>query len=163
MVALGLVLAFRTLGTPAHERAITLDVQRAEDLHDLANELDIRYLPNGLPARLSAGLGHTTDPRSDAPYEYHRLGRRAYQLCARFSAPSSEERDDVNVYERKLLNEWKHGSERTCFRRTIGPSTRVRFANPAQGDRVTSVMRPAMRPVARLRLAESAVRASCRA
>jgi hypothetical protein len=116
----GLIWAFVTIGTPGHARLVTLDRIRIANLYEIAAAMNNRFdTSNGLPVSLPHDLkpndfgtvgtrgNFTVDPASGAAYEYRRIDRSTYRLCATFALsyrpPQPAER------------EWKHPFGHTCF------------------------------------------------
>jgi hypothetical protein len=105
LVVAGLVTAFYTLGTPAHQRALALDERRVDDLRAMNSIIQRRYDGSALPSRLPNDI-EQTDPSTSQAYAYVRLGKQDYKLCANFALAAS---DDA----------WSHGAGRTCFQRRL--------------------------------------------
>ena len=115
-VAGGLVLAFVFLGSPAHQRRITLDGRRTSDLISIAGTIHNRYATGGLPERLPPTFA-ASDPVTNRSYEYKRVDARHYVLCAVFDTDQSKENDAEGAEERVASppGVWRHGSGRTCY------------------------------------------------
>lgn len=118
-VVAGCIVAFRAIGTPSYARDVALDRRRVEDLFSIAQRLHERFggAAGTLPPALSDGLtddvtGRDTgqDPVSRKAYEYRRLSKRRYELCATFVLPS--ENGEGSIYDAKG---WRHGAGRTCY------------------------------------------------
>ena len=115
-VAAGLWLA----GSPLEERA-----RRIDDLGLLAAALEqhwsrTRELPDTLaaldaPSRRPLQLA---DPVSEIPYDYRRLGRTRFELCASFERASAEHGDP------RQSSFWAHGAGRHCFELDVGTGPR---------------------------------------
>ena len=113
--ALALVIAsvsagFVATGSPALQRARTLDQRRLSDLGAIAGtihgEVLVRpkesfQLPSNLSAPAFAGL-NLVDPATAQPYEYIPGAGSSYQLCARFETDGGE-------------GFWRHPIGRHCF------------------------------------------------
>jgi hypothetical protein len=108
VVVLIVVAAFVMLGSPSHQRALALDLRRAQDLSDIARELHEQYGAAPLPAQLTAP---ERDPISGHPYEYRRLSPRDYLLCAHFDLPDTS--TDRPSYASDF---WHHAAGRVCYR-----------------------------------------------
>lgn len=113
-IAVGLFL----LGSPTEERARRLDERRVDDLAALARAVDLYWSRNGrLPSSLEelrsepGGNVSSTDPSTNAQYEYRPLEAGTYELCAHF------ERDSPPPGRAISEGFWSHGSGRHCFRR----------------------------------------------
>ncbi|MGB5972844.1 MAG: hypothetical protein WBG38_05970, partial [Nodosilinea sp.] len=77
-VAGAIAAGFWVLGTPGRQRDIAADRQRVQDISTIAQELHNRYLNVGadnfqLPPDLEA-TNLQTDPLTEQPYEYKRVG-----------------------------------------------------------------------------------------
>ena len=110
LVILGVAAAFSLIGSPRHARMVALDERRANDLRTITTELIDRYVKKPLPATLPQDL-QLRDPDTKRPYEYRRIDRDHYLLCATFSSRSESNDVDSGVWQRQ---EWKHGAGRTC-------------------------------------------------
>jgi hypothetical protein len=115
IVAIGIVLAFGVIGTPAHQRLIALDQRRVDDLDGIYQTI-IAEGTHLAPARLTdiqdelSDRTQIHDPSTGALYEYHRRDARDYQICATFALPSDPS-DSGN---------WKHPAGRSCRWFSIG-------------------------------------------
>jgi hypothetical protein len=100
-VALGLFGGFAVTGPPDHQRAVSLDRKRMDDLRTIATSLNDDWTqtsPNGayhLPRTLagvpplSGRRQSITDPQTGARYQYNpSVAGTAYSLCATFDLPS---------------------------------------------------------------------------
>ena len=89
MVALALVVGFGKLGSPADQRLIEADRQRAEDLLRVAGDVNEYWKAKGeLP------------PRIDGPYDYRILGGSRYELCAAFATVGTDGRNRFLAHPR---------------------------------------------------------------
>ena len=120
----GLALAFTYLGTPAHQRDVSIDARRLDDLESVALALHNRYESGGLPGRVPATLG-AMDPVTKQPYDFHRVDTRHYVLCASFATYQKEPGDSRDAIS--PIAEWPHNVGRTCyeFDVTEPPSPRI--------------------------------------
>lgn len=108
----GLALAFGFLGTPAHQRLVSFDEQRLDDLESIASALHERYQAGGLPAQLPGDIT-TADPVTKRRYEFHRIDATHYQLCAVFSTTLTPDTEAPDVAWRP--RGWPHAADRTCY------------------------------------------------
>ncbi|MFA7252501.1 MAG: DUF5671 domain-containing protein [Candidatus Paceibacterota bacterium] len=124
IVLIVIVVGILAIGSPTTQRNIRLDEQRTNDLSNIQNAvLDYyRNNDNTLPKDLnilSQGstyyLSSLKDPKTATDYEYRLISANKYELCATFSADSS---DKIKTYPNSDL--WKHGVGRTCFDRIAG-------------------------------------------
>ncbi len=116
-VAIGLVLGFMPLGTPAHQRALALDRTRIADLHDIAAVIHGRWqhakppgafrLPTSLGSLATLPPSERKDPASGLPYAYRRgSGATTFQLCAVFDGAAGATRSAAF---------WQHPRGAHCF------------------------------------------------
>lgn len=106
LVVAGIGLAFSLTGSPHHQRDLAFDRTRVELLQDMTTAIAKRYgeakhLPATLPATLIK-----SDPESGKPLEYRRTSATAYEVCAVFAQPSTNE-----LY----YHDWDHGKGHQCF------------------------------------------------
>lgn len=112
VVAGGLALAFIFLGTPAHQRGITIDERRLDDLMSIAGTVHGHFATGGLPERLpSTYLG--SDPVTNRSYEYRRVDPHHYVLCAVFDTDQTAGNGEVRVAPPR--GDWRHGTGRACY------------------------------------------------
>lgn len=115
-LAAGLVLGFFDIGSPVHQRAISGDERRLEDLRLIAGSMNTLWhesTPKSsfvLPRRIEdvgpAGAARR-DPITRRRYEYRPLSGTRYELCAVFETTGDDARD---------LG-WAHTPGRVCFQR----------------------------------------------
>lgn len=123
----GLTLAFVYLGTPAHQRLVSLDERRASDLEKIATTLNRRYQVRGLPA-----VGAETDLENDFPrdpitgqhYQFRRVDATRYVLCAVFATAGSAGGDEQRWTNGIVwpLSDWRHAAGRTCYELNVTES-----------------------------------------
>jgi hypothetical protein len=110
----GLILAFIFLGTPAHQRDISMDEQRIEELMKIANSLHDRYRSGGLPGQVPQFvLGR--DPVTKRSYEYRRIDSTHYVLCAVFQTDQTTKSDSDGTVVWPPVT-WHHRAGRTCYK-----------------------------------------------
>jgi Domain of unknown function (DUF5671) len=131
-IAYGIML----IGSPAQQRKEILDAQRINDLASIQSQIVYTQWENKgtVPDSLSAlndpisGFTVPTDPETKAPYEYTKLSKNSFELCATFETVASTSTAETNVpvpalYPDSTTNEnWQHGIGNVCFTRTIDPS-----------------------------------------
>ena len=113
VVAAGAMVVTAALTSwPLLAPAPSADDRRLADLQRLSHAFTAYHADHGaIPATLArlppdpAVPIHTKDPVTHQPYDYRPLGPLAYELCARFDAPSAGERRDF----------WWHDAGRQCF------------------------------------------------
>ena len=118
LVTLALVLwAFFLVDTPAAARAQSFDVERMNDMQMLARRVDCHRTyfgetPESLSALQASLESRTeqfpvapgcdgdalTDPETDAPYRYERLGGDGFRICATFARGWPDSDDAENRY-----------------------------------------------------------------
>ena len=111
-VIAAVVASLMLLGSPAEQRLLRLDEQRAAELGRLSRAVlsrwdDERRLPD-TAGELVDGRALTalpTDPATHAPYEYRITGPRQFEVCASFDRPSRSEPGDF----------WFHEAGHRCF------------------------------------------------
>lgn len=113
LVIAGLALAFGFLGTPVHQRLVSMDEQRLDDLESIASSLHQDYETGGLPARLPPSVT-AADPATKQRYEFHRTDATHYVLCAVFSTKLGAEPEPTNAAWRP--RDWPHDAGRTCYK-----------------------------------------------
>lgn len=106
---------FLVIGSPAKQRLLALDRQRADDLRQIAGAVDIYWQNNeSLPASLneleSAWVQQLEDPESGKAYTYQVTGAQAYRLCADFAL--QDDTPAEGPWDRDFAN---HGQGRHCF------------------------------------------------
>ena len=119
-VVLGVIVGFWLLGSPTRQRQITADQQRltdirgiAQSLHQQAEQSQNRGSPVNLPTALPR-RERKTDPISGKLYEYQRIDKTHYKLCAVFATDSTEDRLQNSPSTDQDL--WQHPRGRHCFR-----------------------------------------------
>jgi hypothetical protein len=109
----GLGLAFIFLGTPAHQRDVSMDERRTEDLIKIANSLHERYTSGGLPKQVPQFI-LDNDSVTKGPYEYRRIDRKHYVLCAVFQTDTISKNDSERIATWPPAG-WRHHAGRTCY------------------------------------------------
>lgn len=110
-VVVALVLGFTSIGTPARERAISLDEQRVQRLRSFDETIHTQWMSkHTLPASLrevsQMDAASALDPVTSQPFEYTPVNGSTYRLCASFDAASDQTTAD------RL---WKHPAGHHCF------------------------------------------------
>jgi hypothetical protein len=115
VVAAGVVLAFLFLGTPAHQRQVSLDEHRARVLDGIASSINDRYRAQPLPPRLPEDI-LALDAANERGYEFHRVDATHYRLCTVFATNGSVEGAEIYVFGGpSSARVWRHGAGRTCY------------------------------------------------
>ncbi len=115
-VLAGLGLAFAFLGTPSHQRLVSLDEERVRGLQAIAVSLHDHYRDGGLPKVLPASA-----PRIDTSrirdFEYRRVDGTHYMLCATFSTNDGDDEDFLAQSEVVWPpHVWRHDAGHHCYK-----------------------------------------------
>lgn len=108
MVVVTIAVALWVAGSPATERSRRLDNQRLSDLQAITYAVDAYYTRNAsLPGSIDDlmgtgpdnyyGLGRTTDPVTEMPYEYRVVSGATYEVCATFDVASDVEDKELSA------------------------------------------------------------------
>jgi len=113
VVVAAIIAGLWIIGSPAEQRLLRLDEQRANDLRQLSSAAEFRWsrddrlasaAPELVDGRYLSRL--PTDPGTGEPYEYRVTSERSFEVCASFDRPSRSE----------LVGDfWFHESGRQCF------------------------------------------------
>lgn len=127
VVLTGIIYGIVLIGSPMEQRAKTLDQQRVSDLTSIQSQIVYSQWQNkgDIPANLSelndpiSGYTLPIDPETKENYEYTKVSKNSFELCATFKT-ISEKNDVTRPMTYPYINEnWQHKAERTCFTRTI--------------------------------------------
>jgi len=137
MIILGaaaIVFGFYIVGLPQSERLRQFDERRINDLSSIQWQVVDYWQTKGkLPQSLEelrndiTGFVPPKDPETKLAYEYKTTGNLSFELCATFKTSNKEEREigskvaPMGIGEINIDQNWAHGTERTCFQRTIDP------------------------------------------
>jgi hypothetical protein len=115
IVAIGaaVVVGLWLIGSPAEQRLLRLDEQRAAELAQLVSAVRYRWntdrrIPDGADGLVNGEYltRVPTDPVTREPYEYRVTGPRQFEVCATFDRPSRPH----------LAGDfWFHEAGRRCF------------------------------------------------
>ncbi len=109
LLAVAAVGGFALLGSPAHQQRLAEDRRRVNDLQSIRNWLavDDKAKKKGTPEVLPSTVPRwsSLDPIPTAPYDYHRIDERQYELCATFTEAAPNE-----------YGSWAHPAGHACFR-----------------------------------------------
>ena len=128
IVLASIIYGIVIIGSPASQRAKTLDEQRVNDLSSIQNQIVYMQWENKgeVPATLDAlkdpisNYTLPTDPETKQNYEYTMLSKNSFELCATFKTIVATTSDITRSISYPYINEsWQHGAERTCFTRVI--------------------------------------------
>jgi len=132
IILASIVYGFLLMGTPAKQRDIRFDEQRASNLQEIQNAAanywqQKEILPQNLDELSVIGYVMPKDPETGKMYEYSVIGELSFELCADFAAFLSEETSNEasRYYSRPGLKTvpqgWAHGVGRACFETSIDP------------------------------------------
>ena len=120
------------IGSPMEQRAKNLDNNRVNDLRSIQSQIVYTHWQNkgDIPENLTelndpiSSYIVPTDPETKADYEYTKISKNSFELCATFKTISSTTDETVakptSYYMDGAVNEnWQHEANRTCFTRTI--------------------------------------------
>ncbi len=143
-----LITGFVVVGSPMTARKIQRDTTRINDLSNLQGQIQNYWSINRkLPASMSAlkdGLYSNipVDPNTGAAYEYipeptSSVAPNAFKLCATFETVSDAKALNTTYYYAGAYSpdDWKHGTGRVCFDRSINPELYPAVKVPAPIDR----------------------------
>ena len=119
VVGTALVVAFWVVGSPMRARKESADRDRVSDLSSIAGSIRSYYQDKKtLPASL-AEVQHRQDlddvykdPISGLPYEYSRIDKDHFSLCATFETDTTQSKDRDYYGSREFA---KHPAGRYCF------------------------------------------------
>ena len=130
VVVLALICGYQFIETPAQVRELRLDEQQVTDLQSLQSTVENYYqLHDVLPSDLATAYGALdvpTAPTGRADYTYVLQDATHYQLCATFTAASSDLKNGTPVSVTTGLNyTWTHEAGRWCFDRVVGTDAKL--------------------------------------
>ena len=127
VILAGIIYGIALIGSPTEQRAKTLDQQRINDLTSIQSQIVYSQWQNkgDIPTNLSelndpiSGYTLPVDPETKQNYEYTKISKNSFELCATFKTVS-ETNDITRPASYPYINEnWQHEIGRTCFTRTI--------------------------------------------
>ena len=139
---------FFLVGSPAKQRDIRFDEQRAGELIQIQNSVanywqQKKALPKDLSELSVTGYTMPKDPETGKQYEYAVTGELSFQICADFKTVLASEATGINspyYYSQPGLKtvpqNWVHGAGRVCFDTTVDPAF---FIPPAKDASVPNV------------------------
>lgn len=114
---MGLVTGFWLLGSPKQQRKIQLDQQRIQDLRQIARFLYRQAEQDdesvNLPESLPLSMRRLNDPVSGEPYQYQKIDKTHYKLCANFATNSNQNKLQDEL--RPTGEFWEHPAGKHCF------------------------------------------------
>lgn len=130
VVIFAIVFGIITIGSPGTQRAKKLDQQRISDLMNIQNEIvysqwqKIGDIPTNLDSLKDPISNYIvpTDPETKQNYEYRKISKNSFELCANFKTENKTNTDtSAAVIKNSYLDNenWQHDSGRYCFTRTI--------------------------------------------
>ncbi len=127
------IYGFILIGSPAMQRAQMLDETRVNDLSSIQSQIVYAQWQNKgtVPETLNAlkdpisGYMVPTDPETKESYEYKKLSKNSFELCATFkteagTTTAGKPMSTSYTEGPMMTNEnWQHGIGRACFTRSI--------------------------------------------
>jgi hypothetical protein len=134
-IAVGLMMS----GSPADVRAYRMDQTRVDNLMNIQNGLNTYWSKKAdLPSTLkeaedpNAWFVVPNDPETDSEYEYKKISKTAYELCATFALPTRPVSPEYRSYYFPSEVFYDHGEGRVCFTRNVDESLRDPNVKPVQ-------------------------------
>lgn len=116
------VFGFIALGSPASRRGVQLDIQRVENLRSMQYEIgNYLSIKDELPESLSDLRTAYADPKTKGAYEYNKIDKDTFEICATFDTVSDASQD-VYMYGAPVIQKaenFQHEDGRVCFERNI--------------------------------------------
>lgn len=136
VILIALIYGVVLIGSPMAQRARTLDTQRTNDLMSIQNQIVYSQWQNKgtVPNNLTelndpiSGFILPIDPETKQNYEYKKLTKNSFELCATFkteniASSTLNGKTQARLYPYEMAGEnWLHPMGRTCFTRTIDES-----------------------------------------
>lgn len=116
VVLAAIVAGVYLIGSPGEARLVRMDERRVEDFRAARQAVDRYWTAHGhLPPSLDSlvpehpNRAFLHDPATGDPYGYRAVADSAYELCASFTHPSSDETPG------RMDDAWLHPSGRYCY------------------------------------------------
>ncbi len=134
VILLIVIYAISLIGSPATQRARTLDDQRVNDLMSIQNQIVYTHWTNKgtVPANLDilkdpiSSYALPTDPETKQSYAYKMISKNSFELCANFTTINNTKNLETRMLKPAYINavdeNWQHEATTTCFTRTIDPT-----------------------------------------
>jgi len=133
IILLAIVYGIIIIGSPSKRRALVLDQTRVNDLMSIQYQIVYQKWENKgvIPTKIDelndpiTGFILPLDPETKQNYEYKKLAKNSFELCATFKTVSATTSSNAatQTYPTTAVNEnWQHGVGRVCFDRTIDPT-----------------------------------------
>src|SRR3989344_1267720 len=130
VIVLGSIIwGFSVLGSPRTQQLFKYDEQKVNDLMNIDNTIKNYYTAKGyLPKNIEQVVSYEnyyvnkTDSQTGNPYEYEKIGDKAYNLCAEFNKATNDKKTRTSPYDSYNYggaSTWVHPVGRYCFGRTI--------------------------------------------
>jgi len=131
VILASIIYGIVVIGSPSTQRAKNLDQTRINDLMSIQSQVVYTHWQNtgDIPTTLSelndpiSGYITPTDPETKQSYEYKKIAKNNFELCATFKTENKSTDQTVKtapVYYNGVDNEnWQHDSGRYCFNRII--------------------------------------------
>lgn len=127
VIVVCIIWGFAVLGSPRTQQLLKYDEQKVNDLQNIEGSIQNFYATKGvLPSNFDELLTqnyyiNTTDSQTQKPYEYKKISKTTFDLCAEFN----KELTKSNYVTQPMMyggNIWIHGAGRFCFSETINPN-----------------------------------------
>lgn len=114
-----IIWGFAVLGSPRTQQLLKYDQQKVSDLQNINSQIqNYFYDKNILPAALAEMSNsnysfspiNATDKQTNKPYEYIRVSKTEYQLCAEFNKA---------LNSKDYPTSWEHDAGHFCFKKVI--------------------------------------------
>lgn len=119
---------FTLVGSPATQRAMSIDRQRISNLQDIQSQVKYywqskRTLPKVLSDAFDplSNMLPLTDPETGEPYGYQKTGDLTFDLCANFSREDMSPHGPFAYPQGAVGENWQHAAGHVCFARKINP------------------------------------------
>lgn len=121
------------IGSPALQRARSLDEQRVNDLSNIQTQIVYTQWQNkgSVPTSTKdlndpiSGFVLPQDPETNQSYSYKMLSKNSFEICADFKTVNKTDLNNQAQprYVGGMMNEnWQHDATTTCFTRVIDPT-----------------------------------------
>ena len=135
-----IILGFSVVGSPLTQRKIRYDSLKINDLQSIQWQIINYWQQKGkIPEKLSdlkdpiSGFVIPIDAQTKNPYDYEKVGDRAFKLCAEFNLTSANNKEAI-IYDYSYpampqSDNWVNEAGYQCFDRTIDADLYPVFRN----------------------------------
>lgn len=134
LVVVTIVLGFFIVGSPTKQRDIRFDEQRVTDLQEIQAQVVTYWSKKSVLPETLADLNKSIngyqaplDPETKAAYNYQKVDKLSFKLCADFKTTAEynglvgNKAVPRGYYDSSATN-WDHKTGETCFTRTLDPA-----------------------------------------